>query len=306
MTSKNTVSISQHSEWHNSIVDNDYKLFIVKNVVGYSFVDYNIHKIEYISNKDNIENTDQDIEYYFIIDILYDDAFAHWVYESAIYLPIFHLLKNKYPNLKLVLKQKKDYKLLFTDYFEIPQSDIIYNCDMKENNYSLFPSPISSLNFKSIDAFTEYTKIFEKFVAHFIQEDDDCESNNVIYDYVIMPRQKKENYYGNERSYDFDPIYEKVRNRTEKYKIFNTDSITNLRDQIKMLRMTNNVILVDGSAFLVNIMFCRKNINIHIIGHLTSHQIREFVKKLHIVNYFEKNKNLKFIRYESESKFYLS
>ena len=88
------------------IVNEDiYSYKIIKNVakVTPSFNKWTIETNQiYPSNYSYPSN---DSSYYFIIDTLLHDAFAHWVFESAIYLPLFLLLKEKYyPNLKLYIR----------------------------------------------------------------------------------------------------------------------------------------------------------------------------------------------------------
>ena len=77
-----------------------------------------------------------------------NEAFAHWVFESAIYFDLFDKLKIQYPDIKINLKTKRDYKNLFFKFFEIQQDDIVY--DIKENNICFFIKPIYSLCINSI------------------------------------------------------------------------------------------------------------------------------------------------------------
>lgn len=74
----------------------------------YSYINFDTFKITY-NNINNINN----IQYYLIIDTKDYDAFGHWVFESAIYIPFYIKLKEIYPNIKIHLKSKKKFKDIF-------------------------------------------------------------------------------------------------------------------------------------------------------------------------------------------------
>lgn len=92
------ITINDNSTHPHFYIDDVYKLFLVENVVCFSFINYNTHHIE-VSDMSATE-----VSYYFV---LYHDAFAHWVYESAIYLPIVKRLKERYPPMLMEKKCTK-------------------------------------------------------------------------------------------------------------------------------------------------------------------------------------------------------
>ena len=98
-----------------------------------------------------------------------------------------------------------------------------------------------------------------------------------------MPRQSKENYIGNNRSYDMSSLYNDLNDKNKKYKIINTDETRVLSEQIQGLRSSHNIILTDGSPFLVNNMFCRDS-KISIIDNLTISQAQAFLKLKYIID----------------------
>jgi len=247
---------------YNQITIDIYKLFKLENVLEYSYENHNTWKI--ILN-DDLKLANENI--YFIIDTLFQDAFGHWVFESAIYLPLFKKLKETYPNIKLVLKEEKNYKKLFCKYFNIDSNDIVYI--IESNNISFFPSPITCLNDQVISE-TYKNQIF-KFKEFFV------DNNNIKRDLLIMPRQTKENYKNNDRVHNIQYLLDKYK---DKAYILNTDEITDLKDQIDLVQSSKNIFLTEGSPFFVNSFFC-KNKNIYSIHHNHS-----------IVNnhYFSKNR----------------
>jgi hypothetical protein len=276
------VIIDDNTDHPSITIDTVYKLFTIENITGYDIFDYHTLRITVDSSACETRS------YYFVIDTMFHDTFSHWVYESAIYLPIFKTLKTQYKNLKILLKEKKAYKTLFLNYFQIDPADITYELD--PNNFCIFPSPITGLisqapiteNYKVI--FTRFVQIFHSY--EFKQTRD----------YVFLPRQTKENYANDDRVYDVNFIYQFLETKN-KY-ILNTEFITDLKDQIEHVRSAPKVILTDGSAFLVNNMFC-KNQTIHIIiDDLTQNQKRYYPKIKYVIEFISafNNNVIKYIK----------
>jgi hypothetical protein len=264
---------------HSSFVIGDiYKLYVVENVDSYCLLDFTTHKISQVPMR---AQTQADV-CYFVIDFdTSHEAFAHWVYESAIYLPIFGRLKEmqKYKNIKILLNGRKRFKTLFLNFFNIPESDVCYSIDSGSNNTCIFPSPISALNDNSLFS-DRYMQIVDRFIGIF---------NNYVtvpvietrYEYTVLPRQVLENFVSNDRTYNMDFVYEIIRAESKSYCILNTDGITDLADQILAVRSSPNVVVTDGSPFLVNNMFCR-NQNIYVVDTLTVGQSASYVKLRYI------------------------
>ena len=245
-----------------------YTIFYVTNVNKYYFDgikydSWNITRHDTIIESPNMT--------YFILDTHFNDAFGHWVFESAIYLPLFIKLKERFPTMKLLLKEKRTYKLLFYSFFNIKEEDIAYTIDSPVNT-CIFPSPISALNCRQISE--EYIQQLKRFYLHFM--DYKTTQTDTI---LVMPRQKKENYIGNDRVCDMVPVISYLENKTTETKhiVYNTDAVTNLIDQIKTVSSANNIIISDGSALLVNAMFAYEA-NIYILGNYTPGQACAFAK----------------------------
>jgi hypothetical protein len=236
------ILIDDLSAHKNFIIDEIYKIYEVENVLSYSNENYNSWKL-------TTEPSVSIDHYYFVIDTLYDEAFSHWVFESAIYLPVFHKLKKLYPSLKLVLKAKRTFKQLFCKYFQI--EDVVY--DTKPNNICLFPSPITSLNDKNITE--DYKQQVYNFAKYF---DGEAELHH---EFVIMPRQSKENFIYNDRKFNFERLINCLKNRSY---ILNTDEIVDLNDQIAIVKSGKNICVTEGSPFYVNGLFCN-NKTIYIV-----------------------------------------
>lgn len=237
-----------------TLIDSIYKVYTVKNV---KTCINNRDKWE-IETYENNENTN-----YFFIFEQNTEAFAHWVYESAIYLELFIKLQKTYSNIKLIVCGKKIFKKLFFELFNIPDNDIVY-VDLEDSNPTritipsefssntcIIPSPISNLLLPTCHNL--YHAQLNRFIEFFSRISLE---NTQIIDWLIMPRQKKENFVPNDRTIDFSHIIDFFQQDNLNHSILHTDDITDLKYQIKTLRSSKNIILCDGSAFWVNILFC--------------------------------------------------
>ena len=260
--------LTESTNYKHHIIDNTYKVYEVENVTGYIYANFKSWELEVndIVNDNILNDNIIEYNYYFIADTLYDEAFGHWVVETGIYLPLFITLKKSYPTLKLVLRSEKVYKKLFCDFFGI--KDVVYS--LEPNNVSFFPSPISSLNDNNItDEFIKQTRIFRDY---FIP------TSPLEHEFVILPRQIKENFAPNDRSICFKNL---INHLGERARILNTDEITNLEDQINIVNSGKNICLPEGSAFYVNGLFC-KNKTIYIVDITDVHKAnaQNYIKTL--------------------------
>ena len=272
------ITLTNLTNYKHHIIDDTYKVYEVENVSGYIYANFNSWELEV---NDILNDTIVPDNYYFIADTLYDEAFGHWVLETGIYLPLFITLKKTYPNLKLVLRSKRMFKKLFCDFFGI--KDVVYS--LEPNNVCFFPSPISALNDKSIsDEFKKQTRIFRNYFTP---------TSTVEHEFVILPRQIKENYAPNDRKISFQNL---INYLGERARILNTDEITKLEDQINIVNSGKNICLSEGSPFDVNSLFC-KNKTIYIVDvSETFKQQREiYSKSKFILELHKENNNIIYI-----------
>lgn len=169
------------------------------------------------------------------IDSPYHDAFCHWVFESAIFLP-----RIRVEGKKVALSEKKQYKLLFCKHFGFTEDDIDYTTIPRNYKITLIDNPVPP----------EYSGLLRSFFTHF--------SSNVVpdVDFVLLPRQTKENYKPNDRPCPLTPFLDLFKISRRTYRIVNTDTITRLQEQIDLVNSGRTIIVTDGSAALVNGMFC--------------------------------------------------
>jgi len=195
----------------------------------------------------------------FMIDTLYDDAFGHWVYESAIYLLLFlRLKKGAFPGLKLHSKRPRRYKDLFYRYFGIPESDVVVVVadgatpgDGATPYTAIIPLPISAWNDRSL------SETYKYYVDEFFEVFSGCPAPVKTISVLLSPRGKTENYAGNNRQIDVTEVTAKLQRETDTF-ILRTDSVKTLAtDQIRHIAAARTLILMDGSAYYVNGLFAR-------------------------------------------------
>ena len=272
------ITLTNLTNYKHHIIDDTYKVYEVENVSGYIYANFNSWELE---RNDMLNDTIVPDNYYFIADTLYDEAFVHWVLETGIYLPLFITLKKTYPNLKLVLRSKRIFKKLFCDFFGI--KDVVYS--LEPNNVCFFPSPISALNDKSIsDEFKKQTRIFRNYFTP---------TSPVEHEFVILPRQIKENYAPNDRKISFQNLINYLDKRA---RILNTDEITKLEDQINIVNSGKNICLSEGSPFYVNGLFCKnKTIYVVDISEGYKEQCKIYIKLTFLLELFKEINNVIYI-----------
>jgi len=270
------------------LTESIYQYTEIQNVITLE-TPYNKWTVEVDSNIKNIDNS-----YYLIIDTLYHDSFFHLVAECAIYLPLFIILKRKYPSLKLYLKEFKSYKKLFCDFFDITQTDIVYN--LVPSNVCIFPMPISSLNINTIG---DHWKLQIDYLIHELTLK--CADNPKNIQNLLLPRQNKENFKNNDRTYDTTDIHNNIQNST--CITLNTDEIVDLNDQIKTVNSSVNVILTGGSPYFTNGLFC-KNSHIIVLDAFVVSQINMFVKLKYIHDKICEHNQVFFIKRKKGNIFY--
>jgi len=229
--------------------------FEVLNVSSYKFCEQTFEG--WIIETNNISSVNDTIVTYLLIDQAFP-AFGHWVFESAIFLPYFYFLKEKYPGLKLHFKVRRDFKILFCNLFNINEDEIVY--ELPALNRCIFPKPACSWNKKYIDPvhrslINNFFNLFKKYIP---------DVNNV-YEDIVLPRQKKENLVENDDDMQLLYIKHTFTSNNKNFLILNTDCIRNIQDQINILSRCKNITVVDGSALLVNGLFVRRK-TFHVPG----------------------------------------
>jgi hypothetical protein len=223
----------------------------------------------------------------FIIDQGILPAFGHWVFESVIHIPEYIRLKVKNPTMKLMVGAYKPYKLLYTKYFQIDSSDILY--EIPEISERIYPTCIPLL--ESLEVSDLHRELIQGILPPV--------SNDIIQtEYSIFPRQDKYNYKGNDIPICYKAIIDYIDRVGIPYTIYHTSIVKDLLFQIDQVRRSKVLIIPDGSAFIVNGLFA-SNVTIYVVGRICTEEqammypqiayLRDLIKKKNQVYWFKKD-----------------
>ena len=259
-----------------------YSYIAMDNVKSYKHENMNSYLVNTIST-----NLNSSKSYYLILDTLFSMALFHWFAECAIFLPLFKLLKFNYPNLKIVFKTFRNYHKLFCDYFDINFEDICYSID-NYNNICFFPKPITALNDNSIC--DEYIKYVMTFIEKLNDIDIPQKNNNIL----IMPRQNIDNSK-TKSGFRINNCNDIINNLHSAI-VLNTDNITELKEQINLIKLSKTIILTDGSPYLLNGLIA-KDSKIIVLGDIVISQTNNFIKMNFFNELIKKHNDVIFIPY---------
>lgn len=212
----------------------------------------------------------------FALETVYDEAFAHWVLESVIYLPAYLELRTQVPGLKLLVKRMKGYKRQLFHVFGITDDDLaIVGKQVYRRVY--LPS-IYSLNDQQLDL-ASYRGLVDRLYQEFhrrsgtgLDPPEQWFGNSLDYHgqtLLYMPRNRTGNYPGNDRRLlDQDAIVEHVH-RLGGYVLY-TDQLTDFRDQVAVVRRAKCLVLNYGSSLWVNGLMVR-DARILVLNYMTQH-----------------------------------
>ena len=236
--------------------------------------------------------------YYFCIDTFFESAFAHWVFESGIYLVLFKKLKELYPSIKIYCKEIKSYKIAFLNAFGFDES--LITTHLEKNNKVIFPTYQSFHIFfpkftdsNDIVLDSKYPYYLNNFYNHLIAPFNKIEKD---IDILYLPRGTKENYKGCDRIINIqDNLIEYISNKKNS-KVFFTDNITNFNEQLQHIQRSKIIILDYGSNFNVNSFFAN-NSTILVLGYDIHHEMQLILNLTY--NESIKRNNIYFIQSKS-------
>jgi hypothetical protein len=284
------------------LIINNISFDIKKNVKDV-FTDVNTGVKTYSYHEEKIYICDDETNIFFLFEMPFHEAFAHWVFESAIFLPfvqVFINLQNVKKKYILVNKNnERKYKNLFFNLFDIKDENIYYtdNIDTYTSNISYKNIPKNNIciicrnfcmnqNNITEQCIEKYTFLLEQFYD-IIMKDDDNISKEI--DHLFLPRSKTENYGPNDwRQYEYHKIYNMLTYK--EYVEYDTINTNDFKEQIKLLQKSKNIYTNFGSSFLVNGFFS-SNSNIYVINKIETH-IRDYIMNRIIVSIIEKKNRI--------------
>lgn len=257
---------------------------LIRNVTKYEHRNFNSWKVfslqpGYQNGIDSLSNEDSQI--YIILDTQFHEAFGHWFFESAIWIPKIRGILNAYPNAKIHLKEIKGYKSQILEFFDIP-SDRLSTQIREGNNVCIFVDPCTAIN--DLTEHNKFTVMLKDFAKEFY-----AKPVKKTISYLLMPRQKKDNYASNDRKVGSDDL-EDYLNKIPNSHIFNTDFSPAFSDQIDVVQNSKHILVTDGSPFLVNAFIAQHSVIIVLGDSLVPNQ-RKYIEKISIICEFIEHNN---------------
>lgn len=237
----------------------EYPIYFTKNVTHIEAINDKEQEFGWNVTEKELDTTGEQ-QIYLYLDGQFNDPFGHWVFEVGIYLPLFSLLKQQYPTLKLLNLNPKRYKDVFYKGFGLTPDDLASSFSDKNTIiFTQWNSLGDHIPYRS-ELFMQYIKRFwNGLVSSHVPLQ---KTINLLY----LPRGSKENFQVNDRTLPCQEFLTKhIQNYIPNTTIFYTDETENIKDQIGMIRSASYILLDYGSSLLVNGFFAENSI-IFVIG----------------------------------------
>ena len=241
--------------------------FDIKSNVRDVFTDINTGHKSYTYYDEPLEKLD--LKICFLFEVPFHEAFCHWVFESAVFLPFVHYF-TKYDNFCILVNKNnaRIYKKSFFKLFKINEANIHYidnaethTChvsyqNIPRNNISIV-CPNFALNQVPSSLNDILTSKFKLLLTHFYESIAAIRVNSYEkqIENLFLPRSKTENYIPNDRQVDYTNIYA-LLNRKE-YVSYDTQQTDNFLEQVILLEKSKNIYINWGSSFYVNGFFSK-------------------------------------------------
>jgi hypothetical protein len=228
----------------------EHSLYKYDNVINYNFDWY--QKQLLVNTEHNVSEILNDKSFYFIFDSAGNDALAHFIFESFIFIDIFFEVNKLYKNIKIVTKNKKQYFKNILKLFKITNNVVDY---IDASNNYCFIHPIISISHEDIDL-----QLFEMYLTKYIEK---IQKFQVPYEFqcniLFFPRNKKDNFSYNQ--VEILGLYEIECSLIEcGATVIDTYQLNNLYFQIQLLYNHRIIILDYGSSLFFNCIYLTNKI----------------------------------------------
>ena len=203
-------------------------------------------------------------DYYFYIDCEQADAFGHWVFESAYLLPLFKLLQQKYSTIKLLSFKEKNFMNCMYKACNILETEVCHKIDNISNTV-LFPECSHLAVHSNRKLFLKYIHSFYSLITSNIPPIK--KTISVLY----LPRGSRENFKPNDRTIPCqEQLIEALPHIIPESFVYFTDKLTDLKDQIAIIRSAKILIVDYGSNLMFNGFFA-EDCKVLVIGNHHRH-----------------------------------
>jgi len=209
---------------------------------------------------------------YYLMEGPGEDAFAHWVYESFITLPIFLQLQKVYPGIRILTRNNKRYVKNMLRFFNV-DTDLVVRYGQHTAHNLLFVPPLISLNDRALDCskdalfpflvnqfvericMTVYNTCFENPKGILTETQTFFENRSgAANDLLFLPRNTKDNYAANDRV--IADQEKRIQTTIDAGGIvLNTYELNNFYHQWTIVAQADEIVLDYGSSFLINTIF---------------------------------------------------
>lgn len=249
------------SNTDNTFSIESYRVYEAKNVVSIFIKTQNQEGWDIVT----IPNPEtSEVAYYFYFDCEQSDAFGHWVFESAYYLPLFKKLKQQYPTLQLLSYKKKNFMKSMFEAFDMKESDIVHEISCVSNRV-FFPE------FSTLALHTPYQTFLDHIHRFYTSLVEGLPSPTKCIDILYLPRGRIENFKPNDRTIPCqEQLVDLLPMMYPSSRIYYTDQTKNMRDQIELVRSARILIVDYGSNLMFNGFFAEDSI-VLVIGNIHRH-----------------------------------
>jgi hypothetical protein len=275
---------------HSFFEDGEYdvKWLVTKHIAGYQ-MQVNGDEYGWHIHGGSLDVSERDLAFknatvYFCMDMNFNDAFAHWFYESFIFINYVLKCKETYPNTRILCRTRRTYKLTFPAHFGI---EVEYGVSDR-NNLAFFPEFVSYSN--DVQCSEKYKKLVEQLYAKFAYAPAYAPDKAIPI--TFLPRQSRENHHG--RQYDCSTIVEYVQQCKDNM-ILQTDMLSSLQEQLQTLQTSKVIILTEGSPYLVNGLFATDS-TIIVLGDIVERQAEAYKKFRFISDFIAKHNKVNCVK----------
>jgi len=191
------------------------------------------------------------------------DCVGHWLWECAIFLPyIKDISKNTTTSLKILFRNRKEYKVKILADFGFYESDIAYSPIMvpfgdggqfqtrvhpSEEEYSVYVPQFSHI-VNQLDNNNLFSTRINRFRKYYI---DSLPNISKTIPISYMARSNKENYHLNPRRFENMDAFCNLLNKYN-VNIISVDNLDSFKAQFEIILRTKVLIVEMGSAFAIN------------------------------------------------------
>ncbi len=251
------------------------------------FTDINTGNKSYTFYEDPID--ENNLQILFLFETPFHEAFGHWVFECAVFLPFVQNFTN-YTNFSILVNKNSErkYKKSFFKLFNINDKNIQYidNADINTTNISYKNIPKNNIaivcrnfilnqvpNSLNNDLIETYKFLIDNF-RKIILSDIDCEKK---IENLVLPRSNLENYLPNDRQINYNSLYTLLKNK--EYIMYDTQKTDNFIEQVLLIQKSKNIYIYWGSTYLVNGFFS-KNSNIYMAMNNNNYNSYDIIQPL--------------------------